>query len=236
MAKVKEMQDEYAWLLEQFPQGRPVPQAAREIRWMIEELRVSYFAHALGTAYPVSDKRIVKAVDAAAPWPRSGSPASSSTAPPDLLYSLVSQPAASGQRNARSCGAVWSARHPVKVEAAGSNPVRTASFTARIRSDAGRNAFRAGAPVHLGPEPRFPHRTHRTHRTHGRRDAGAHHEHPRNPASPSCPSPHPPQASPAGQRRVRLEERLVEEASRKKLRTASSISQRALLKFMNGSD
>ncbi|QTZ92768.1 ATP-dependent RNA helicase HrpA [Streptomyces auratus] len=67
MAKVKEMQDEYAWLLEQFPPGRPVPAAAREIRWMIEELRVSYFAHALGTAYPVSDKRIVKAVDAAAP-------------------------------------------------------------------------------------------------------------------------------------------------------------------------
>ncbi|MEU3710581.1 ATP-dependent RNA helicase HrpA [Streptomyces catenulae] len=67
MAKVKEMQDEYGWLLEQFPQGRPVPAAAREIRWMIEELRVSYFAHALGTAYPVSDKRIVKAVDAAAP-------------------------------------------------------------------------------------------------------------------------------------------------------------------------
>ncbi|POX39761.1 ATP-dependent RNA helicase HrpA [Streptomyces sp. Ru73] len=67
MAKVKEMQDEYAWLLEQFPAGRPVPQQALEIRWMIEELRVSYFAHALGTAYPVSDKRIVKAVDAAAP-------------------------------------------------------------------------------------------------------------------------------------------------------------------------
>ncbi|MGI5349830.1 ATP-dependent RNA helicase HrpA [Streptomyces sp. CA-250714] len=67
MAKVHEMRDEYLWLLEQFPPGRPVPQAARDIRWMIEELRVSYFAHALGTAYPVSDKRIVKAVDAAAP-------------------------------------------------------------------------------------------------------------------------------------------------------------------------
>lgn len=67
MAKVKEMRDEYAWLLEQFPAGRPVPQEALEIRWMIEELRVSYFAHALGTAYPISDKRIVKAIDAAAP-------------------------------------------------------------------------------------------------------------------------------------------------------------------------
>ncbi|MFI5884927.1 ATP-dependent RNA helicase HrpA [Streptomyces sp. NPDC051554] len=67
MEKVHEMQDEYAWLLEQLPQGRPVPSSVRDIRWMIEELRVSYFAHALGTAYPVSDKRIVKAIDAAAP-------------------------------------------------------------------------------------------------------------------------------------------------------------------------
>ncbi|MCL6675278.1 ATP-dependent RNA helicase HrpA [Streptomyces panaciradicis] len=67
MEKVHEMRDEYAWLLEQLPQGRPVPSSVKDIRWMLEELRVSYFAHALGTAYPVSDKRIVKAIDAAAP-------------------------------------------------------------------------------------------------------------------------------------------------------------------------
>lgn len=67
MEKVHEMQDEYAWLLEQLPQGRPTPSSVLDIRWMIEELRVSYFAHALGTAYPVSDKRIVKAIDAAVP-------------------------------------------------------------------------------------------------------------------------------------------------------------------------
>jgi ATP-dependent helicase HrpA len=67
MAKVREMQDEYAWLLEQLPASRPVPDEVREIRWMIEELRVSYFAHALGTKYPISDKRIMKAVDAAVP-------------------------------------------------------------------------------------------------------------------------------------------------------------------------
>jgi ATP-dependent helicase HrpA len=42
-----------------------VPEAVRDIRWMIEELRVSLFAHALGTAQPVSDKRIFKALDAA---------------------------------------------------------------------------------------------------------------------------------------------------------------------------
>ncbi|WP_329339306.1 ATP-dependent RNA helicase HrpA [Streptomyces sp. NBC_01352] len=67
MEKVHEMQDEYAWLLEQMPQGRPIPSSVLDIRWMIEELRVSYFAHALGTAYPISDKRIVKAIDAAVP-------------------------------------------------------------------------------------------------------------------------------------------------------------------------
>ncbi|WP_328748561.1 ATP-dependent RNA helicase HrpA [Streptomyces sp. NBC_00285] len=67
MEKVHEMQDEYAWLLEQLPQGRPVPQQVLDVRWMIEELRVSYFAHALGTAYAVSDKRIVKAIDTLAP-------------------------------------------------------------------------------------------------------------------------------------------------------------------------
>ncbi|MDT0392493.1 ATP-dependent RNA helicase HrpA [Streptomyces dubilierae] len=67
MEKVKEMQDEYAWLLEQMPQGGPVPRQVLDVRWMLEELRVSYFAHALGTAYPISDKRIVKAIDALAP-------------------------------------------------------------------------------------------------------------------------------------------------------------------------
>lgn len=67
MDKVHEMRDEYAWLLEQLPRGRPVPRQVLDIRWMIEELRVSYFAHALGTAQPVSDKRIVKAIDAAVP-------------------------------------------------------------------------------------------------------------------------------------------------------------------------
>ena len=38
--------------------------AAREVRWMIEELRVNLFAQNLGTKHPVSDKRIRKALDA----------------------------------------------------------------------------------------------------------------------------------------------------------------------------
>ncbi|TDV44926.1 ATP-dependent RNA helicase HrpA [Actinophytocola oryzae] len=36
-----------------------------EVRWMIEELRVSYFAQTLRTAYPVSEKRIYRAIDEA---------------------------------------------------------------------------------------------------------------------------------------------------------------------------
>ncbi|WP_127357895.1 ATP-dependent RNA helicase HrpA [Actinacidiphila soli] len=65
MEKVREIQAEYADLLAAQPPGRPVPPAVRDLRWMIEELRVSYFAHALGTAHPVSDKRIFKALDEA---------------------------------------------------------------------------------------------------------------------------------------------------------------------------
>jgi ATP-dependent helicase HrpA len=41
--------------------------AAREIRWLIEELRVNLFAQSLGTRAPISDKRILKALDALPP-------------------------------------------------------------------------------------------------------------------------------------------------------------------------
>jgi ATP-dependent helicase HrpA len=35
-----------------------------QIRWMIEELRVSLFAQNLGTPYPISTTRIYRALDA----------------------------------------------------------------------------------------------------------------------------------------------------------------------------
>lgn len=41
----------------------PPTEELREIRWMIEELRISYFAQTLGTPYPVSEKRIQRALD-----------------------------------------------------------------------------------------------------------------------------------------------------------------------------
>jgi ATP-dependent helicase HrpA len=45
--------------------GRPGDDG--QIRWMIEELRISYFAQTLRTAYPVSEKRLYKAIDALVP-------------------------------------------------------------------------------------------------------------------------------------------------------------------------
>ncbi|MCO6005061.1 ATP-dependent RNA helicase HrpA [Actinoallomurus purpureus] len=45
--------------------ARPGNADIRQVRWMIEELRVSLFAQQLGTAYPVSEKRILKALDQA---------------------------------------------------------------------------------------------------------------------------------------------------------------------------
>nr|WP_250635973.1 DUF3418 domain-containing protein [Candidatus Sodalis pierantonius] len=40
------------------PAARREEEAVADIRWMIEELRVSFFAQQLGTPPPVSEKRI----------------------------------------------------------------------------------------------------------------------------------------------------------------------------------
>nr|WP_273939897.1 ATP-dependent RNA helicase HrpA [Kutzneria chonburiensis] len=61
--EIAEITGEYRALLAAVPKGEPVDKALRAIGWMIEELRVSYFAQTLGTAYPVSEKRIYKAMD-----------------------------------------------------------------------------------------------------------------------------------------------------------------------------
>jgi ATP-dependent helicase HrpA len=45
------------------PAGRPLPPQARELPWLLEELRVAQFAQGLGTATPVSAKRVRRAVE-----------------------------------------------------------------------------------------------------------------------------------------------------------------------------
>ena len=47
------------------PEGRPPGERLRRARWMLEEYRISLFAQQVGTAYPVSDQRIRKALAAA---------------------------------------------------------------------------------------------------------------------------------------------------------------------------
>ncbi|MDF4360846.1 DUF3418 domain-containing protein, partial [Vibrio parahaemolyticus] len=64
MLKVESVTKDYKELLNKIPKGMVIPENVKEIRWMIEELRVSYFAQQLGTPYPVSDKRIKNAIDA----------------------------------------------------------------------------------------------------------------------------------------------------------------------------
>ncbi|MET7671513.1 ATP-dependent RNA helicase HrpA [Micromonospora luteifusca] len=61
--RVAVVQKEYADLLANLPPARRQEAAVRQIRWMIEELRVNVFAQALGTPYPVSEQRIYRAMD-----------------------------------------------------------------------------------------------------------------------------------------------------------------------------
>jgi ATP-dependent helicase HrpA len=61
LAQIHEVEREYVDLRAQVPMSAELIQ----IRWMIEELRVSLFAQALGTPRSVSEKRILQAVAAA---------------------------------------------------------------------------------------------------------------------------------------------------------------------------
>ncbi|MCW8108737.1 ATP-dependent RNA helicase HrpA [Alteromonas ponticola] len=55
--EVEKVTHAYHLVLKKYPQEK-VPQPLREVRWMLEELRVSLFAQQLKAAYPVSAKRI----------------------------------------------------------------------------------------------------------------------------------------------------------------------------------
>jgi ATP-dependent helicase HrpA len=63
MDTVARVQSEYDVLVAALPASRRTGADVRVLRSMIEELRVSLFAQTLGTAHPVSEKRIYKAMD-----------------------------------------------------------------------------------------------------------------------------------------------------------------------------
>ena len=62
MKVIEEMEDAYAARLAALPPGVAPPPAVQEVRWLIEELRVSEFAQSLGTREKVSAKRIRRAL------------------------------------------------------------------------------------------------------------------------------------------------------------------------------
>ncbi|MEZ0582266.1 ATP-dependent RNA helicase HrpA [Erwinia sp. STN24] len=63
MVKIEKVQQAWQGWFNKLPPVRRDDEDVKEIRWMIEELRVSYFAQQLGTPYPVSEKRIQQAMD-----------------------------------------------------------------------------------------------------------------------------------------------------------------------------
>ena len=63
MAVVQQVTGDYQQTLADLPPARRDDPDVREVRWMIEELRVSLFAQTLGTSGPVSQRRIERALD-----------------------------------------------------------------------------------------------------------------------------------------------------------------------------
>ena len=64
MQRVHDVEDAWHDALDELPTDAEVPAALSEVKWMLEELRVSLFAQQLGTAHPVSEKRILQVVHA----------------------------------------------------------------------------------------------------------------------------------------------------------------------------
>jgi ATP-dependent helicase HrpA len=63
MARVGEFQQAWDQRMAALPEGRPPSEGLEQLRWLIEEYRVSLWAQHLGTAVPVSDTRLRKLVD-----------------------------------------------------------------------------------------------------------------------------------------------------------------------------
>lgn len=62
---LSQLQEAYNAVLKRYKSDTLIPQDVVEIRWMIEELRVSFFAQTLGTKYPISEKRVKQAIETA---------------------------------------------------------------------------------------------------------------------------------------------------------------------------
>ncbi|WP_016857330.1 DUF3418 domain-containing protein [Candidatus Williamhamiltonella defendens] len=63
MAKIHALNDLWIKWKNQLTEWREKEKEIKEVCWMLEELRVSLFAQQLGTAYPISEKRVLNAIN-----------------------------------------------------------------------------------------------------------------------------------------------------------------------------
>ena len=116
--QVQELQAELEQAVASVPADSPGREALAEVRWMLEELRVSLFAQSIGTPRPVSPQRIRKALAAALAPPawasvrrRSGAYFASSRRARDIRWTSSGPSARRRVRAAvHSCGRIVSGR------------------------------------------------------------------------------------------------------------------------------
>ncbi|NJD85916.1 ATP-dependent RNA helicase HrpA [Candidatus Erwinia dacicola] len=63
MMKIETVKQAWNTWFNKLPLERRDDEKVQDIRWVIEELRVSFFAQQLGTPYPISEKRILQAME-----------------------------------------------------------------------------------------------------------------------------------------------------------------------------
>jgi ATP-dependent helicase HrpA len=64
MEAARSVEQRYADVMDALPRARHGDPDVIDARWMLEELRVSFFAQVLGTARPVSAQRVRRALAA----------------------------------------------------------------------------------------------------------------------------------------------------------------------------
>ena len=60
---LEKAQQAYQAKCHQIPANQPIPKELQEVRWMLQELQVSFFAQQLGTSTPISVKRVLNHLD-----------------------------------------------------------------------------------------------------------------------------------------------------------------------------
>ena len=61
--RVQTLDERYERVLDLLPPDRVAAVDVQHVHWMLEELRVSLFAQMLGTAFPISDKRVLREIE-----------------------------------------------------------------------------------------------------------------------------------------------------------------------------